>query len=86
MILTSEMATTWTQGDIDSLKSAIGTGVMSVTYAGPPQRIVQYHSLAEMRSLLAEMLGQVNAMPRYSRIGFSKGFDPTNGSGGFGCG
>lgn len=51
----------WTQADIDALKSAVASGVLSVTYSGPPQRTVTYHSLKEMRALLASMVQEVNA-------------------------
>lgn len=64
----------WTQADIDKLKKAIASGVLSVSYAGPPQRSVTYQSLEAMRSLLAEMVGQVNGRTAYTRASFSKGF------------
>ena len=69
------MATTWTQADIDALKVAIASGVLSVSYAGPPTRTITYQSLDAMRSLLAEMVRQVNSTPAYRRVAFSKGFD-----------
>jgi hypothetical protein len=50
---------TWSQSDVDELKAAIRTGVQTVHYSGPPARTVTYQSLAEMRSLLAEMVAQV---------------------------
>lgn len=68
------MAGTWTQEDIDTLKAAIAGGVMSVSYAGPPQRSVTYQSLGQMRALLAEMLRDVNGAVTYRRAKFSKGF------------
>jgi hypothetical protein len=87
MILTTAMADpTWTQADIDKLKIAISSGVLMVTYAGPPQRSVQYQSLAAMRALLAEMVGQVNGSPRFTRVSFNKGFDPSSGNEGSGNG
>lgn len=52
---------TWVQADVDVLKAAIASGVLSVEYAGPPARRVTYHGLAEMRSLLAEMQADVGA-------------------------
>ena len=52
---------TWTQADVTALKSAMATGVLSVRYDGPPGRTVTYQSLDAMRSLLAEMVAQVNA-------------------------
>jgi len=51
----------WTQTDIDTLKAAVASGVLSVTYDGPPRRTITYQSLAEMRELLAEMAGVVAA-------------------------
>lgn len=50
---------TWTSADVTALKAAIASGVMSVEYQGPPSRRITYHSLAEMRSLLAEMIADV---------------------------
>lgn len=50
----------WTQDDIDALKAAIRTGVLSVSYDGPPRRTLTYQSLAEMRSLLAAMVSEVS--------------------------
>jgi hypothetical protein len=49
----------WTQADIDSLKAAVASGVLSVSYSGPPSRTITYQSLAEMRDLLAEMVAAV---------------------------
>jgi hypothetical protein len=69
------MATIWTQTDIDKLKSAVASGVLSVTYSGPPSRTVTYQSLAEMRSLLSEMTREVSASPPYRLLSTSKGFD-----------
>lgn len=51
----------WTQADIDTLKAAVTTGVLSVTYDGPPRRSVTYQSLDAMRSLLSSMQASVNA-------------------------
>ena len=66
----------WTQADIDALKSAVAGGVLTVTYAGPPERSITYQSLGAMRALLAEMVKQVTASPSFRRASFSKGFDP----------
>ena len=52
---------TWTQADLDTLKAAVASGVLSVEYSGPPARRVTYHGLAEMRSLLAEMAASVES-------------------------
>lgn len=59
------MATTiWTQADIDTLKAAVASGILTVSYAGPPARMITYQSLASMRALLAEMVAQVGTGPR----------------------
>lgn len=47
----------WTQADIDALKESIARGTLSVTFGN---RTVTYHSLREMRALLAEMVAAVN--------------------------
>jgi len=52
---------TWTQEDLDKLKAAVASGIMTVTYEGPPRRSITYQSLSEMRDLLAEMAGAINA-------------------------
>lgn len=80
MILTVGMAALWVQADIDALKVAIASGVLTVIYAGPPQREVTYQSLGAMRSLLSEMVRTVNGAPTFRRVGFNKGFDPSSGS------
>lgn len=46
---------TWSQADIDALKSAVASGVLTVQYDGPPRRSITYQSLDSMRSLLASM-------------------------------
>lgn len=69
-----QVAATWTQADIDTLKAAIASGVMSVSYAGPPSRTITYQSLAEMRKLLAEMTRQVSGSRSFRRVKFNKGF------------
>lgn len=51
---------TWTQADVDALRGAVRTGVLTVSYDGPPRRQVTYQSLDQMRRLLAEMVAQVN--------------------------
>lgn len=52
---------TWTQTDVDKLKAAVASGVLTVTYDGPPRRSITYQSLTEMRSLLASMVQDVAA-------------------------
>lgn len=63
----------WTQSDIDSLKAAVASGVLTVTYAGPPARSKTYQSLSEMRALLAEMVASVGGGPRYRLAATRKG-------------
>ncbi|HME97113.1 MAG TPA: hypothetical protein VKN16_23165 [Methylomirabilota bacterium] len=48
----------WTQADIDALKIAIKSGVLTVTFGN---RTTTFHSLREMRELLADMVASVNA-------------------------
>jgi hypothetical protein len=76
------MADIWTQADIDKLKSAVASGVLTVSYAGPPARLITYQSLVEMRKLLAEMVRQVERPPAFRRFAFSKGFDSNGGGDG----
>lgn len=53
----------WTQAEIDTLKAAVASGVLTVRFVGGNgvERMVTYQSLAEMRDLLAEMQGAVAA-------------------------
>lgn len=70
---------TWTSADVTALKAAIASGVQSVNYSGPPARSITYASLAEMRSLLAEMIAEVGdaagTRTRYRYATTRKGFD-----------
>lgn len=61
MISVALVAITWTQAEIDQLKAAIASGVLSVSYSGPPSRTITYQSLDAMRAALAEMNASVNA-------------------------
>lgn len=58
---------TWTESDVTTLRAAVASGVLTVRYDGPPARMITYQSLAEMRSLLAEMQRDVSPRPR-SRV------------------
>lgn len=64
----------WTQEEIDTLKAAVASGVLTVRYAGPPAREVTYQSLAAMRALLASMVQDVSGAPTYRLIATKKGF------------
>lgn len=63
----------WSQSDIDTLRAAVVSGVLTVTYAGPPARSITYQSLHDMRALLAEMNAEVSGSPRYRLAATSKG-------------
>lgn len=63
----------WTQADIDKLKAAVASGVLTVSYAGPPARTITYQSLGAMRALLAEMVGTVNGRVPYRLATTNKG-------------
>lgn len=52
--------TIWTSDDIATLKAAVASGVLTVSYNGPPARTIGYQSLNQMRALLAEMVAEVN--------------------------
>jgi hypothetical protein len=68
------VATIWTQTEINELKAAIASGIIEVTFSGPPSHTVKYHSLTDMRSLLAEMTQQVAGDAPYRLLGTNKGF------------
>ena len=51
----------YTQSDIDTLRAAIATGATLVRFgSGPDSREVRYRSLADMRSILADMIAEVS--------------------------
>jgi hypothetical protein len=50
---------TWTQTDVDALKAAVASGILTVSYDGPPKRTMTFQSLDAMRSLLASMVQDV---------------------------
>ena len=86
------MADVYTSADLAAVKAAIvqlatGARVVTVTYAGPPQRSVEYATvdLDKLRALQAEIQREINGTPTYRRVSFNKGFDPRN-SGGTGLG
>ncbi len=66
----------WSQADVDTLKSAVASGVLTVRYDGPPARTLTYQSLTEMRALLASMAQDVAAAagrPNYTLLSSRKG-------------
>lgn len=64
----------WTDADLQALKAAVASGVLQVTYDGPPRRSITYQSLSEMRALLAEMNRQVTSAPTHRYAKFRRGF------------
>jgi hypothetical protein len=64
----------WTQTDIDTLKAAIASGVLSVNYAGPPARSITYQSTDAMLKALALMEQSVNGGTPYRLAKSRKGF------------
>jgi hypothetical protein len=76
--LTPVQPEVWTQADVDRLKAAVSSGVLSVSYAGPPARTVTYQSLEGMRALLAQMIRDVRNTPTYRlaevRSGYRRGW------------
>ncbi len=68
------MAGIWSEADLQSLKAAVASGVLTVRYDGPPGRTITYQSLAEMRALLAEMQRSVKGAPTYRLVQTRKGF------------
>lgn len=70
------MAGLWTQNDIDTLKEAVASGILTVEYEGPPKRMKTYQSLNQMRALLASMVQDVaaqNGESNYRLIATRKG-------------
>jgi hypothetical protein len=63
----------WSQTDIDTLRAAVASGVLSVSYAGPPARSITYQSLKDMRELLAEMTATSAAGTPYRLAATRKG-------------
>jgi hypothetical protein len=45
----------WTQADVDSIKVALASGLLTVSYSGPPARSVMYQSTKQLMELLAMM-------------------------------
>lgn len=72
----------YTFAQLAELEAAIASGVLSVSYAGPPARSTTYQSLEAMQTLRARMIRELNGAPPARRLAsFSKGFDrPRGGS------
>lgn len=85
----------WIPADADAvraaiLKFAIGKRVVSVLFAGPPQRSVTYQmaQLDELRALLAQITRELGGGATYrlgaTRTGLDRGPVGGTGNGGFG--
>lgn len=74
------MDTVWTEDDIATLKAALASGILTVSYSGPPSRTVTYQSTTAMLALLKDITAQVgNAAGTRRPYRFAvtkKGFDP----------
>jgi hypothetical protein len=68
------MTVAYTQAEIDTLKAAIVSGVLTVSYDGPPRRSVTYQSLDAMRATLAQMARTLDTPTSYRLGKTSKGF------------
>ena len=49
----------WTQADVDALKAAAASGILTVRYDGPPSRQITYQSLRDMQRQIALMEQEV---------------------------
>lgn len=56
--------TTWSSADLAKLERAIASGVLSVSYSGPPARNVTYQSMDAMLKALALIRTQVAGASR----------------------
>lgn len=71
------MGIAWTDEEIAGLRKVVSSGVLSISYDGPPRRQVTYQSLAEAQKLLASMIKARDAVKggaNFRRVQFSKGF------------
>lgn len=80
-MIPSDRVARWTEDDITTISAAIAEGTKRVRYAGPPEREVEYQSLAEMRRVRAEMIREVDGAPSHRYALFRRGF--RRGRGGF---
>lgn len=73
------MAVGYTQAEVDTLRAAVASGVLTVSFSGPPARTVTYQSLAEMRkqlaNMVAELAGTAGIRQPYRKAAFKSGFD-----------
>lgn len=63
----------WSQDDINTLRGAIASGVLTVSYDGPPKRVITYKSTAEQLQALALAVREVNGAAGYTLAATNKG-------------
>lgn len=63
----------WSQTDIDTLRTALATGVLEVEYDGPPKRRVTYKSATEMLRILSLAMREVNGTTTHRTATTRKG-------------
>lgn len=67
-----------TQADVDALESALNSGVLTVSFDGPPRRSITYQSAADMQARLdrmkAELLRASGKVAGYRLISTKTGF------------
>lgn len=68
------LTVTYTQAEIDQLKAAIISGVLTITYDGPPRRSVTYQSVDAMKRALADALRTSNSPRRFRLAKVKRGF------------
>lgn len=49
----------WTQADVDTLRAALASGVLVVTYSGPPARSITYQSTQAMLLVLGQAVSEL---------------------------
>ncbi len=69
----------WTQTDVETLRAAIASGLLSVSYGGPPARTVEYQSTDAMLKVLAlavaELANTAGTRRTHRFATVKKGFD-----------
>lgn len=63
----------WSQNDINTLRAAIASGVLTVMYEGPPKRTVTYKNGAEQLQALSLAMREVNGVSSFTHASTRKG-------------
>ncbi len=75
LIPVSTPTTTWTEADIAALEKVAASGLLTVSYGGPPARSETFQSLDAIRKQIAIMKIAVRGAPPTHRFAaFNKGF------------